>query len=296
MYYEELKTFVTLAEVKNFTKTAEILHLSQPSVSLHIKNLEKEFQTKLFVRSPKRLQMTPTGEMLYDRAKQMIALYEQTKQDILEHHHSVKGTLKIGASFTIGEYILPPLLFELQNDYPELELEVVIGNTKEIVELVRSFQADIGLIEGQTNEKELSVHAFMQDELVIVASNDHELVHKAEVSIADLQNQAWVTREVGSGTREYFNHFIRSNGLKVKSLMIISSNQGIKEALIAGSALSLLSRSVVMRDIAHGHLSLLRLNYPPFHRTFSYIYSPIMANKKNVHVLLRALEKKRDES
>lgn len=293
MYYEELKTFITLAEVKNFTKTAEILHLSQPSVSLHIKNLEKEFQTKLFIRSPKRLRMTPTGELLYDRAKQMVALYEQTKQDILEHHHSVKGKLKIGASFTIGEYILPPLLPDFQKRYPELELEVMIGNTKEIVELVKSYQVDIGLIEGQTNEKELSVHPFMQDELVIVASKRHALAQKGEVTISELQNEAWVAREVGSGTREYFNHFIRSNGLKIQSLMIISSNQGIKEALIAGSALSLLSRSVVARDINHGHLSVLRLNYPPFHRTFSYIYSPIMANKKNVHVLLHALERKR---
>ncbi|WP_446663252.1 LysR family transcriptional regulator [Geobacillus sp. CCR] len=290
MYYDELKTFITLAEVKNFTKTAEILHLSQPSVSLHIKNLEKEFQTKLFIRSPKRLRMTPTGELLYDRAKQMVALYEQTKQDILEHHHSVKGKLKIGASFTIGEYILPPLLPDFQKRYPELELEVMIGNTKEIVELVKSYQVDIGLIEGQTNEKELSVHPFMQDELVIVASNRHELAQKEEVTIAELQNEAWVAREVGSGTREYFNHFIRSNGLKVKSLMIISSNQGIKETLINGNALSLLSRSVVARDIEHGHLSIVRLNHPPFYRMFSYIYAPIMENKQNVRIFLEALQ------
>lgn len=153
MYYDALKTFVTLAEVKNFTKTAEILLMSQPSVSMHIKNLEKEFQTKLFERSPKFLKITPTGEILYDRAKQMIAIYEQTKQDILDHHHSIKGELKIGASFTIGEYILPSLLFDLQADYPELELQAVIGNTEEIVQSVRRYKVDIGLIEGQTNEK-----------------------------------------------------------------------------------------------------------------------------------------------
>src|SRR3954467_5360656 len=88
---EALITFVTLAEVKNFTKTAEMLHISQPSVSLHIKNLEKEFETKLFLRSPKFLKITPTGEILYDRAKQMITIYEQARQDILEHHTDIKG-------------------------------------------------------------------------------------------------------------------------------------------------------------------------------------------------------------
>lgn len=292
MYYDALKTFVTLAEVKNFTKTAEILLMSQPSVSLHIKNLENEFQTKLFVRSPKTLKITPTGEILYDRAKQMITIYEQTRQDILEHHHSIKGELKIGASFTIGEYILPSLLYDLQKDYPELELQVVIGNTEEIVQAVRLYQVDIGLIEGQTNEKELSVHAFMEDELFIVSANTHKLASKDEVTITDLQNQAWVTREVGSGTREYLNHVIRSNGLKVKSFLTISSNQGIKETIINGMGLSLLSRSVIERDLQQGNLSIIPLKNQSFNRTLSYVFSPIMQDKKNVKTFISALSRK----
>ena len=292
MYYDALKTFVTLVEVKNFTKTAEILLMSQPSVSLHIKNLEKEFQTTLFLRSPKFLKITPTGEILYERAKQMITIYEQTRQDILEHHNSIKGELKIGASFTIGEYILPALLFDFQKDYPELELHIVIGNTEEIVQSVRLYQVDIGLIEGQTNEKNLSVHAFMQDELFIVSSNNHQLSSKDGVTITDLQNQTWITREVGSGTREYLNHVIRSNGLKVKSLLTISSNQGIKETLMNGMGLSLLSRSVIERDIQHRNLSIIQLKNQSFHRMLSYIYSPIMQDKKNVKTFIDALNKK----
>jgi DNA-binding transcriptional LysR family regulator len=290
--YDELKTFVTLTDVKNFTKTAEVLHMSQPSVSLHIKNLEKEFQTQLFLRSPKFLKITPTGELLYDRAKQMITIYDQTKQDILEYDNSIKGELKIGASFTIGEYILPSLLIALQNDFPELELQVLIGNTEEIIQSVRLFQVDIGLIEGQTNEKELSVHPFMQDELYVVSSNDHKLACKDEVTITDLQNQAWITREVGSGTREYLNHVFRSNGLKVKSLLTISSNQGIKETVINGLGLSLLSHSVIERDVQHRNLSIIRLKNHSFNRMLSYVYSPIMQDKKNVKTFISALNKK----
>ncbi|MDE1427560.1 HTH-type transcriptional regulator CysL [Bacillus licheniformis] len=292
MHYDALKTFVTLAEVKNFTKTAELLLMSQPSVSMHIKNLEKEFQTKLLERSPKYLKITPTGEILYDRAKQMITICEQTRQDILDHHNSIKGELKIGASFTIGEYILPSLLFDLQKEYPELELKAVIGNTEEIVQSVRLYKVDIGLIEGQTNEKELSVHAFMQDELFIAASSDHPLAAKQDVTISDLQNQTWVTREVGSGTREYLNHVIRSNGLKVKSFLTISSNQGIKETLMTGIGLSLLSGSVIERDVQHGNLSVIRLKNQTFNRTLSYIYSPVMQDKKNVKTFINALNKR----
>ncbi|PJN88757.1 LysR family transcriptional regulator [Bacillus sp. mrc49] len=293
MYYDALKTFVTLVEVKNFTKTAEILLMSQPSVSLHVKKLEEEFQTKLFLRSPKFLKVTLTGEILYERAKQMITIYEQTIQDIQEHDRSIKGELKIGASFTIGEYILPSLLIDLQKDYPELELQVVIGNTEEIVKAVRLYKVDIGLIEGQTNEKELSVHPFMQDELFVVSSNDHELACKTEVEIADLHDQAWVTREVGSGTREYLNHVIRSNGLKIKSMLTISSNQGIKETLIKhGGGLALLSRSVIERDVQTKILSTIPLKNESFNRTLSYVYSPIMEDKKNVKTFIRELKRK----
>ena len=292
MNNEALKTFVTLAEVKNFTKTAELLLMSQPSVSLHIKNLEKEFQTQLFLRSPKFLKITPTGEILYDRAKQIITIYEQTKQDILEQHNIIKGELKIGASFTIGEYILPSLLIDLQKDYPDLKLQVIIGNTEEIVQSVRLFQVDIGLIEGQTNEKELSVHPFLQDELFIISSNDHKLANKNDVTITDLQNQSWITRESGSGTGEYLNHVIRSNGLKVKSLLTISSNQGIKETVINGMGLSLLSRSVIARDVQHKNLSIIKLKDHSFNRTLSYVYSPIMADKKNVKTFISSLNKK----
>ncbi|MFS0763762.1 LysR family transcriptional regulator [Peribacillus phoenicis] len=293
MYYDALKTFVTLVEVKNFTKTAEILLMSQPSVSLHIKKLEEEFQTKLFLRSPKFLKVTLTGEILYDRAKQMITIYEQTRQDIQEHDRSIKGELKIGASFTIGEYILPSLLIDLQEEYPELELQVVIGNTEEIVQAVRLYKVDIGLIEGQTNEKELSVHPFMQDELFIVSSNNHELSNKDDVEITDLHDQAWVTREVGSGTREYLNHVIRSNGLKIKSILTISSNQGIKETLIKnGAGLALLSRSVIERDVQNKILSIIQVKDESFNRTLSYVYSPIMKDKKNVKTFITELNKK----
>lgn len=163
MQYDALKTFITLAEVNNFTKTSEILHISQPSVSLHIKNLEQEFQTTLFIRSPKSVQITPTGQILYERAKQIMAIYGAAKEDILAHHHAIQGTFVIGASFTIGEYILPPILARLQQQFPQLEIQVIIGNTDEIIQSAKLLHIDIGLIEGQSKDKELVIHPFMQD-------------------------------------------------------------------------------------------------------------------------------------
>lgn len=294
MYYDALKTFITLAEVKNFTKASEILHISQPSVSLHIKNLEKEFQTELFIRSPKHVQITPTGNLLYQRAKQIVSLYEQTKEDILAHHHSVQGELRIGASFTIGEYILPVFLSKLQTDFPKLELKVTIGNTVEVIQNVREFQVDIGLIEGQTNDKELSIHPFMKDELFIICSPSYP-GFKSVMTVKDLQNQTWITREEGSGTGEYVNHVIRSNGLKVKSLLTISSNQGVKESVMQGMGISLLSGSVIEREVKHGDLSIVRLENQTFPRTFSYVYSPVMEQKRSVETFIQVIRSSHDE-
>ncbi|MER1986884.1 MAG: LysR family transcriptional regulator [Solibacillus sp.] len=289
MNLEELQTFIKLCEIKNFTKTAELLTMSQPTVSLHIKNLEQQFQTQLIQRSPKQISITPTGEILLDQAKQIIQLYDQTKLQILEHHHTIQGELTIGASFTIGEYILPTLLVELRALHPDLSLQISIGNTEEIVEAVKKFQVDLGLIEGTTNEKSLIIHPFMKDELVVVAPKNHPLAVKTQLRVTELQNEHWISREAGSGTQANLNHFLHSNGLRVASILTISSNQGIKQSVINGLGLSLLSKHVVKKDCAVGDLTILQLDSPPLFRTLSYIYSPIMLKKGNVKTFLDLL-------
>ncbi|MER2128636.1 LysR family transcriptional regulator [Solibacillus sp. FSL H8-0523] len=289
MNLEELQTFIKLCEIKNFTKTAELLTMSQPTVSLHIKNLEQQFQSQLIQRSTKQISITPTGEILLDQAKQIIQLYEQTKQQILEHHHTIQGDLTIGASFTIGEYILPTLLIKLKSQHPNLSLQISIGNTEEIVAAVKKFQVDIGLIEGATNEKSLIIQPFMKDELVVIASKEHPLAKKKQLHVSDLQNEDWVSRELGSGTQANLMHFLHANGLKVNSMLTISSNQGIKQSVINGLGISLLSKHVVERDHANGDIAILQLDTPPLFRTLSYIYSSIMLKKGNVKTFLDIL-------
>jgi len=294
MQYDALKTFVTLVEVNNFTKASEILHISQPSVSLHIKNLEQEFHTTLFIRSPKSVQITPTGEILYKRAKQIMAIAEAAQEDILAYHHSIQGTLIIGASFTIGENILPSILSKLQQQFPQLELQVIIGNTDEIIQFTKLLQVDIGLIEGQAHDSELIIQPFMQDELFIVSSSTHPLVKQPSITISQLQRQKWVAREAGSGTRNYLDHLFRTNGLQVHSLLTISSNQGVKESVIEGLGLSLLSGSVIERDIRNGDIAILPLAEQRFMRTFSYLHSPTMKNKRNVEALIEFITRKNE--
>ncbi|MFD1362888.1 LysR family transcriptional regulator [Lentibacillus salinarum] len=290
MYYDALKTFVAVADQQNFTKAAEALRISQPSVSLHIKNLEEEFQTELFVRTPRNLTITPTGEILYERAKQILAMYEQTRQAILEHHQAVKGAIKIGASFTVGEYIVPSLFVRMRDHFPDLDPDLEIGNTTEIVQAVKQLDIDIGLIEGQSNDPELLIEPFMEDELFVVGPADHPLTQKQCVTISDLHHETWIAREEGSGTRKYLEHVIRSNGLQVTSTITISSNQGVKESVIRGLGLSLLSGSVVERNVRHNDLAIIPVKDHAFKRRFSYVCSPIMARKKNVEAFMGMLQ------
>lgn len=291
MNYEELKTFIKLCEVKNFTKTAERLNMSQPTVSLHIKNLESEFQTQLFHRIRKQLSLTPTGEILLERAKQMTQLYDQAKQHILDHHEKIQGELKIGATFTIGEYILPAFLSELKSQYPTLNLQITIGNTEEIVHAVKLLQVDIGLIEGSTTEKELTIQPFMKDELVLISHAKHILAQKDSLQIDDLQDQSWVMRESGSGTGDYLRHFLQTNGLRVHSSLHMSSSQSIKEAVIHDLGLSLLSLHTIKRELQLNILKRLTIDYPPFIRTLSYIYAPTTQMSGNINIFIEALKK-----
>ncbi|MED3729188.1 LysR family transcriptional regulator [Priestia filamentosa] len=288
MYYDALKTFVNVVEERNFTKAAENLRISQPSVSLHIKNLEEEFQTTLLKRTPKMVTVTPTGEMLYERAKQILHLYKQAKQEIYEHHHFVQGKLTIGASFTIGEYVLPKLLSEFHQLYPHVEIEVLIDNTAQIAEHVRLFQADIGLIEGRVNHTELQLSPFLEDELSIIVEENSLFLTQKNLSLSDLQNQTWITREKGSGTREYLKHVLDSNGLKARAFITMSSNQAIKEAVLNGMGMSMLSAYALKKE---ERIAILPVKEAVFKRKFSYIENPVVEENKNKDLFLILLKK-----
>ncbi|WP_047151142.1 LysR family transcriptional regulator [Aneurinibacillus tyrosinisolvens] len=271
MHYDALKTFVTVVEEKSFTRAGEKLRLSQPSVSLHIKNLESEFQAKLIDRSPKHLYITAAGEMLYERAKQMLNLYEKAREDLYTHQHTIKGKLHIGASYTIGEYILPRLLAAFSHEYPEAEVEVTVGNTESIARAVKLLQMDVGLIEGQTNDKDLQITPFMQDEMVLVVPTNHPLAAFKMIDADKLHDCTWIVREEGSGTRVYTDYVIENFGLRVKKMVTFSSNQAVKEAVAAGLGVTVLSDWAVRKPLQYGELASLSIQGRTFLRQLSYI-------------------------
>lgn len=289
MIVETLRVFVIVTEQSNFSRAAEMLNLSQPGVSLHIRNLENEFGTKLMHRSPKLVKLTEAGEILYKRAKEILMLYEAAKQDIFRLHDMVTGSLQVGASFTIGEYILPRLLAEFAEQYPQVEMGLTIGNTEEIIQAIQGNKLDLGLVEGNVTTTDLNVTSYMKDEMILVAASDHPLSSLRNIETDFLHNQVWVLRESGSGTRAFSDQFIQCAGLQVKRSYVFSSNQGVKEAVSAGLGIAILSRWVVRKEIAVGEIIEIPIKGIRLDRNFSLIRTKDHVATMAVHVFMERL-------
>lgn len=289
MIVETLRVFVTVAEQSNFSRAADILNLSQPGVSLHIRNLENEFGTRLMHRSPKLVKLTEAGEILYKRAKEILTLYEAAKQDIFRLHDMVTGSLQIGASFTIGEYILPRLLAEFAEQFPQVEMGLTIGNTEEIIQAIRVNKLDLGLVEGNVTTTDLQVTPYMEDEMILIASPGHFLSSLRITEPDFLQNQVWVLRESGSGTRAFCDHFIQQAGLQVRRSYVFTSSQGVKEAVSAGLGIAMLSRWVVRKEVEAGEIIEIPMKGTRLVRNFTLIQTKGNVTTMAVHVFMEKL-------
>lgn len=244
---EALRTYIRVVELKSFTKASEELHISQPAVSLQLKKLEQQYDTELIYRQAKKFVLTATGEMLYHRAKQLEGLYKQVEDEISLYHHHLKGRLRIGASFTIGEYYLPKVIAKFHALYPDITIELIIENTTKIADKVELLQVDTGLIEGQISKKDLEISAFLDDEMCIVGP--------ANGSITEIENGAtWIAREEGSGTREYLDHVISTSGWNVTERVIAWSNMAVKQMVLEGLGYTVISKCVVETEIKRGEL------------------------------------------
>lgn len=287
---DPLKVFVTVIEQKNFSRAGDILNLSQPGVSLHIRNLENELGTKLIYRSPKQVQITEPGKILYRHAKQMLNHYETAIREINDFNNVVSGTMKIGASFTIGEYYLPKVLAEYAAQYPLVDIQIIISNSNEVIQGIRSNKLDIGLIEGETDYKDIDVSPFMNDEMIVVVPPVHPLSQMDIIEGSLLQNQTWVLREQGSGTRAYSDKLLSSLELNIKKSFIFTSIQGVKEAVMAGLGIALLSRLTVQKELKSNELKTFHLKNEPIIRPFSIVKKLDFEASKAMELFLRKVE------
>ncbi|MFZ5596744.1 MAG: selenium metabolism-associated LysR family transcriptional regulator [Bacillota bacterium] len=272
MLDNQLYLFMTVADKKNFSRAGQFLNMTQPAISQHIHALEDYYGAKLFERSSKKVELTQAGMVLYNYAQEIMALHEAAKRAVADLVDRVTGKLTIGASLTIGEYVLPRLLATFAKNYPDVEFSVVVGNTELIHELTREGTIDVGMVEGVIDDSQLHIRAFLQDEMVLVAPVLHPLAKRSQVSRDDIRECVFVIREEGSGTRLAMEEFFEKAGIMPDRVITLGSTQAIKEAVEAGLGITILSKWSLRKELALGSLKPLRIKGADIPRWFFLIY------------------------
>ncbi|MDV6379390.1 LysR family transcriptional regulator [Sporosarcina sp. GW1-11] len=264
MQIEELKTFIAVVDSENFTKAARVLKIAQPTVSLHVKNLESTLQTPLLTRTSRSFKVTAAGQLLYERALELIDLADRTKVELTHQQKRLKGPFRIAATPVIAEGILPDVLTRLHAKYPELQVELSAVESHMIADLLRKRKADVGCSDI---EELSSANVFMEDELLLVASSNHPLAHKKSSSILDLQSAYWILPSTEDMSRTLIDRSLHQYGVK-PNYAIVNSPESIKQSVLSGLGIAFLSRHSCKREIERGELAVLNYKVSPIRRPF----------------------------
>ncbi|CDG18221.1 DNA-binding transcriptional regulator YeiE [Xenorhabdus doucetiae] len=263
----QLEIFAEVLKSGSTTQASQQLALSQSAVSASLTDLEGQLGVQLFDRVGKRLVTNEHGRLLYPKA---LALLEQAGE--VEQLFKLElGALRLAASSTIGNYMLPEMLARYRQDYPETPLELNISNTGDVIKAVAEFRVDLGLIEGLCHDPELITQPWMKDELIIFSSPESPLLQHV-LGIEDVIKAPWILREKGSGTREVLDHLLFSQMPRFNIAMELGNSEAIKHAVQYGMGISCLSRRVVQEQLKNGTLSELVIPGLSLNRTLYLIY------------------------
>jgi DNA-binding transcriptional LysR family regulator len=269
-----LQVFHAVAKQMSFTKAADVLFMTQPAVTFQIKQLEEHFNTRLFERGHGRIALTPAGEMVLEYAERILAMSGEMETRVKELTGRLSGPLLIGASTTIAEFLLPRVLGEFKAAHPEVEPRLTVANSETIEGRVAEHTLDLGLIEAPSHLATLQTEACCEDELQVVVAPSHPLSKLKAVTPKQLVGQAYVSREPGSGTREFTDIYLRKAGLdpaQLKAVMELGSLEAIKGVVGTGLGFAILSRVTVEKDQRLGELAALPLQ-PRLMRSLSLVY------------------------
>lgn len=269
-----LRVFREVANQASFRRAAEALYITQPAVTQQIKALEEELGSRLFDRSGGRVRLTAAGELLLRRAGEAEATLSRAVEEIGTLEGEVRGALRVAASTTIAQYVLPRLLAEFARQHPAVRLELESANTQRVVEVVGGGDAPIGLIEGPAHRQELAIERWLQDELMLVVPSSHEWARR-EISITALGSAKLLVRERGSGTREVLEHALKQAGAphhRLQIAMELGSTEALLACVEAGLGVGFASRFALDRQRALGTLAVVKVKGLRVTREFSMVH------------------------
>jgi DNA-binding transcriptional LysR family regulator len=269
-----LKAFCFVYEMRSFSKAAEAKLISQSAMSHLIRNLEEELGVRLFMRKGKTVLPTSMGRLFYGHAVKILEQYKRMDDELNSAANLVKGPLLIGASTTVASYVLPQLLYSFSKKYPAICLELTVSNREKTVHDLLEGKIELGIVEGSIKNPLIISNEVAEDEIVIIASDDHPLAQQKDVTASDLEAQRFIMPDIGSGTREFADDLFREAGItpeKIKISMTLGSPELIRQMVQSGLGISFVSKWSVFQAIKDGSLRVLNLRGKRLKRKFFLI-------------------------
>lgn len=279
------KTYVKVVETQNLSRTADEFGLSQPAVTKQIQTLEDSYGVLLLERSGRRLKTTEAGETLYHHAKEILKAMEKADKAMEEVADSRRGSLFIGASTIPGEYILPHVIKNFKDLYPNIKISMDVGDTERMFNRVAEREIDIGIVGGWINNRKVEGFQWVEDELVVALPQNHRLSVRDRVKISELVNEKWVFRQKGSGTRRAAEELITASGIKIDEInvyMEAGSTEAVLATIEAGMGISIVSNWAIQRLDPHRKICSISIVEPGTRRYFYVIYPRQKTRRRSV--------------
>jgi DNA-binding transcriptional LysR family regulator len=266
-----LLTFITVAKTKSYTKSAEILNITQPAVSQHIRFLEEEYGVHLVKRRGRGFDLTEEGLILFEYAEEIEVLYRALEMK-LKNKSGIIKKYNVGASMTIGGYVLPYILAKYKKIYQNINILLQVNNTEEILEKLINGKLDFALIEGPFDRSKFKFKKFKDDELVLAVSTENNFAKETEVSMGDILSGNLILREEGSGTRKIFENKIIELGYTLNGYMEIGSISAIKSLIELNLGYSVISRETIKKELNQGNIKAVVIKDVHIFREFNFVY------------------------
>jgi LysR family transcriptional regulator, transcriptional activator of the cysJI operon len=257
-----LKAFCFVVELKSFSKAGEAISITQSAMSHLIKNLEDEIGVKLLNRSGRKVMPTPAGGLFYKHAKKILEAYKTLGDDINNLMKEIKGPLHLGASTTAAKYLLPQVIYDFSKRFPEVQINLAVSTTEAIMNELQQGNSDLGVVEGNTGNKGITLEEIADDEMVLIASDENPLAKKEHISQQDFLSQPFIMPQAGSGLREFIDNYFQNSKIEQKDIkvsMILSDPELTVRMVQSGLGISFISKWSIFRSVKEGTIRILKL-------------------------------------
>ncbi len=274
MDFRRLQAFASVYELESFSKAGKDLFLSQPTISTHVLSLEDELGVKLFDRIGRRVLPTQAGQVLYNGVKKIFRIIDETKADIHDLKNQVCGQVVVGGSTIPSNYLLPAVLSDFRKKYPEVCVDLRVGDSIKICRDVLSGELDFGIVGGFADHFDLDHGLLLKDTLYVVSSPGLKLKLPDRITPGDLKSMPWVLREKGSGTRQAFENAMSDCGIALQDMRIstlVQSTEALVRCVLAGVGVGVTSGLAVQKYVESGELTILDISDLDIKRNFYII-------------------------